>query len=271
MGSGYRTIHRERLHEDGAPIWQVQACPSKDPTRWSVWTGSGDGLVRIHCVEERQLQDGSSSGGSGSDDLSASALSIRCSHVLVGTQQPQNMEDTVVGCTQLSLVRNYVGEDDNAGDWVAASLDLTGRVRVWSVAPDDLMDDIASQQNQQQQQQQQPKPKRIVCLHDFAVENATGTVMAVCPPHAEGSLVLAVARFDGSVAVVATGLGTPKAKHIEAAGTVISVWGGNNSGSHHSGVCMSVAWHPTVPRLLAVGRRDGTGQSSYLGPNTGVS
>ena len=95
--------------------------------------------------------------------------------------------------------------------------------------------------------------------------------MAICPPHAEGCLVLAVARFDGSVAVVATGLGTPKAKQIEAAGTVISVWGGSNSGSHHSGVCMSMAWHPTVPRLLAVGRRDGTGQSSYLGPNTGVS
>ena len=216
-------------------MWQVQSSSSNTSAGlWSVWTASADGCVRTYRVKEKDIQD----------ELNASALTLVNTHVFLGASQvyPPPAASTLLGCSQVSMGRNYVGEDDMAGDFVVASLDLTGRVRVWTCSPDSLDTDDASENG----------PNRVKATHEFSVNGATGTVMALCPPNlsGQGNVIVAIAMLDGSVAMVATGLATPKAtKEASSAGTVVDHWG---SGS----IAMSLTWHPNQ-HVLVVGRKDG--------------
>lgn len=127
-----------------------------------------------------------------------------------------------------------------AGDLVVSSLDLTGRVKVWTCTNESL--DIVADAS----------PNRVKASHEFAVDGATGTVMALCPPNlsGQGNVIVAVAMLDGTVAMVATGRATPKAtKEPSVAGTILDKWG---SGS----IATSLAWHPNQ-HVLALGRKDG--------------
>ena len=127
-----------------------------------------------------------------------------------------------------------------AGDLVVTSLDITGRVRVWTCTRE-LLDTV-----------QEDAPTRVKADCEFTVEGATGTVMAPCPPNisGQGNVVVAVAMLDGTVAMIATGLVTPKAtKDPSPAGTILDKWG---TGS----IAMSLAWHPSQ-HILALGRKDG--------------
>lgn len=229
--SGYRSLHREQVGKE--PVWQVQSSSNNNgAAAWSMWTASADGCVRAYRVQEKDIQD----------ELNASALLLECTNVFLGaTQVFPPPTPAVIGCSQISICRNYVGEDDMAGDLVVASLDLTGRVRVWTCTPESL--DTDAQEN---------APSRIKATHEFSVEGATGTVMALCPPNlsGQGNVMVAIAMLDGTIAMVATGLATPKAtKEPSPAGTVLDKWG---SGS----IAMSLAWHPNQ-HILVVGRKDG--------------
>ena len=232
--SGYRNLHRQQVHEDGAPVWQAQPSVSKSGQDcWNVWTASGDGLARVYRVQEKAA----------SDDLDASALSLSCSHILLGKNQVSSKK-TILGCTQLSLTRNYVGDDDMAGDWIAASLDLSGRVRVWIVSPDNLSTTTSTAPE---------SPTQIRCNHEFVTGQTTGTLMAICPPRiaGDGNVCVALAQLDGTIAMVSTGIATPKAKNSPSEpGTVLETWGNGT-------VAMSMAWHPSE-HTLVVGRRNGT-------------
>ena len=259
--SGYRSLHRENIHQ--APIWDVEALRffgKSSSKSWSILTGSGDGLVRLHHVNEKVEHAVSS----GTDDLNASALALKCSHFFIGKNQvvvapgSDHSHPTVLGTSQCSAVRNYVGEDDMAGDVVVASLDLSGRVRVWTCPAEEL---IMADQDQQQQQQVPItiiEPKQIKALHEFVVTNATGTLLKLCPPKLTGNgpIMVAVALLDGSIVMVATGLVTPKSAPHDAtkeAGMILQYLGtSNNTGS----IAMSMAWHPNQA-ILAVGRKDG--------------
>jgi WD domain, G-beta repeat len=232
--SGYRNLHRESTHS-GAPIWNVEALRFRDDD-WAIASAAGDGLVRLHQVKEK---DGRVNDG----DLNAAALSFKLSHYFVGTNQvvPPPAEPTLLGATQISAVRNYVGDDETAGDIVLASLDLSGRVRVWTCP----VEDLAAHRDPDD-------AKQIKVQHEFVAENATGTIMSLCAPklNGNGDLLVAVALLDGSIAMITTGLATPKAKgEAKEAGTVVLSLG---SGS----IAMSLAWHPTNA-TLAVGRKDG--------------
>lgn len=210
------------------PLWQVQSSLLKETC--CIWTASADGCVRLYCVRKKGVQD----------ELNASALSLAHTHVFLGSSQAYPRPISVIGCSQLSLGRNYVGQDDNAGDLVAASLDLTGIVRIWTFPAEGLDATV------------EDDPKRVIASHEFTVEGATGTCMAICPPNlsGQGNVVMAVACMDGTFAIVATGLATPQTpKDTSPAGTVIDKWG---SGS----IAMSLAWHPSQ-NTLAVGRKDG--------------
>mmetsp|Transcript_18004 Transcript_18004/g.30680 ORF Transcript_18004/g.30680 Transcript_18004/m.30680 type:complete len:269 (-) Transcript_18004:62-868(-) len=128
-----------------------------------------------------------------------------------------------------------------AGDWIAVSLDLAGRVRVWTLPPDELTGNVPE------------SPTQNRCTHEFVTEKTTGTLMAICPPRiaGDGDVVVAMARLDGTIAMIATGISTPKAKKDPSEpGTVLDTWGNGT-------VAMSMAWHP-IQHTLAVGRRDGT-------------
>jgi WD40 repeat protein len=261
--SGYRNLHRESSHHNGAPIWNVQVLRfrreddnNSHDSCWAIASAAGDGLVRLHLVQEKN-KDVHHDNSNSNNDLNAAALSLQLSHYFVGTNQvvvvpttttttQEDSTTTLLGATQLSIVRNYVGDDEMAGDIVLASLDLSGRVRVWTCPVDDLMvvDHHRAPDN--------IDAKQIKVQHEFIVENATGTIMSLCAPklYGNGDLLVAVALLDGSIAMMTTGLATPKAKYeAKEAGIVMLSLG---SGS----IVMSLAWHPTKA-TLAVGRKDG--------------
>lgn len=184
------------------------------------------------------------------DVLDASACTCTCTHLLLGESQQQVPGDegsssyNAIGCSQVHLARNYVGDDDMAGDQLVVSMDLTGRIRIWTLPETMDEEDDANQSSTQQ---------TIRVAKEFSVENATGTCFQICPPKTigVGDVLLAVARLDGTVAIVTTGLATPKAtKEPQAAGQIVDVW--SKTGS----IAMSSDYHPSK-RSLAVGRQDG--------------
>lgn len=234
--SGYRNLHREQILTDEAPIWQIQACSfSKSTDEWSVMSAGADGIVRIFRIREKET----------SNDLDASALSMTCTHALLGTNQvfPPPSQN-LVGCSQCQVVRNYVGDDDMAGEIVILGLELTGRLRVWTLQDDEIAEtDARDSEN---------GPKQVRANGSVMLENATGTLMAATPPNltGNGDLTAAVACLDGSILIVALGMTTPGAnKEPSQIGSILSRWG---SGS----TPMSLCWHP-LKLTIAVGRKDG--------------
>lgn len=229
--SGYRSLHREQIHKNEPPIWQVKCFTATKSSGNMVLIASADGFVRICQVQEKQA----------SEDLDASAMSMSCTRVLLGINQVfVEPSETLLGCSQCQIIRNYTGDDTMSGEIVIVSIELTGRMRVWRFQEGELS--AEAEENQQS----------IRANDEILIENATGTIMEACPPKlsGEGDLTAAVACLDGSVAIVALGIVTPKCKKDpKPAGTIIDNWG---SGS----IAMSLSWHP-VNHVLAVGRMDG--------------
>jgi WD40 repeat protein len=247
--SGYRSLHRESV--GSYPIWQIATSPvltkttkpNKAPS-WRVWTACGDGLVRGYLVQEKTLE-------TQKDVLDASACTFVCTHVLLG--QSQELDDAsssmALGYSQIRLARNYVGDDDMAGDLLVVAMDLSGAIRIWSL-PEDMDEEIV---NGDQSSPSPTEPTPLKADQEFLVPNATGTCVQICPPKVSGvgDVSIAVACLDGTVAVVATGISTPKAtKDPTEVGTVMDVW--SKTGS----IAMSGDWHPSK-RNLAIGRQDG--------------
>ena len=198
------------------------------------------------------------------DVLDASALSMTCSHVLTGADGNTAGATTALGCTQVCVARNYVGEDDAAGDLIVASLDMAGTVRLWNIPEDE---DGATADTNNSSETASSQPKTLKADHEFKVENATGTLMMICPPRWTGpgkDVSVAVTCLDGTIVQVATGWLTPSRldgtansgddkakKQPTPAGTVIDRWG-----SRGSSIALSIASHPMASGI-AVGRQDG--------------
>ncbi len=230
--SGYRNLHRERMLDDEAPIWQVQAVLlSQLSDEWTMFVAAADGIVRVFRAREKEA----------SDDLDASALSLTCTHALLGAHQVfPPPSQTNIGCSQCQVVRNYIGDDTMAGTVVVVGLDFAGKIRVWTFPDDELSLEATD------------FPKQVRSQQEFVIDDATGTLMAVCPPKLSGSgdVLVAVACLDGNVAMVALGVATPNAKNEPSVA-------GSNLGSLGSGaIPLSLCWHPTE-RTIAVGRSDG--------------
>jgi WD40 repeat protein len=276
--SGYRSLHREAI--ESTAIWDVVTSPllttkrridkhlqnSSSVGNHRIWTASADGLVRSYRLEEKTMEEKQQS-----SVLDASAVSVTCTHVLLGKSQTttdsssssSNTAAAALGCTRLCVVRNYVGQDDAAGDLVVASLEMSGIVRIWSFS--ETLDDDYEYDDKH-------KKDLVPCLFEFQVENATGTVMMLCPPNVwtGHDLCVAVACLDGTIAQVATGIATPSSRIIEQQqqtsreptppGTILDRWG-----SQGSAIPLSIASHPMIP-VAAVGRQNG--QVDILTPST---
>lgn len=198
--SGYRTIHRERILPEDA-IWSVQMAKIDD-TRWRVFVGSSDGYLRMYKVTEKT--------NAADNALDASAVQIQCETLLLGLTQtvPDDATTTMqLGCTQVSTIRNYAGEDDSAGDLIVASLNLGGTVRIWDFSID--------------WESSQPT---IRCKSEFTVENATGTTLSLASPRIQKAqtVLMAIGCLDGTIALISTGISSPAAKKDpDEAGTVV--------------------------------------------------
>ena len=233
--SGYRSVHREQVLPEDTAIWSCQATPllQTKPTtvlskstagggggageQWRIWTASSDGVVRSYVAQSPSRATSTSN-----DTLQAAALQLRCTHILTGRSSTPSASS--LGCSVVHTVRNYAGEDTNAGDLVVASLDMAGMVRVWTF-PANWDENEEQQQMQQQQQQQQDTPEAtataavvqpltVACCAEFTVDNATGTTLQLASPRVQASpkdIVVAVGCLDGTIAIVSTGIATPNA------------------------------------------------------------
>jgi WD40 repeat protein len=208
---------------------------------WRIWAACGDGVVRGYLVLEKSLE-------TQQDVLDASACTCTCTHLLVG-QSHDAKATSNIGCSQVHLARNYVGCDEMAGDLLVTSMDLTGRIRLWllSETMDEYVESFTDGPNSNAQ------PLHVKPNQEFVVDNATGTCFQLLSPNITGvgDVLLAVARLDGTIAIVSTGITTPKtSKEPNPAGTILDVW------SKTGPITMSCDSHPSK-KQLAVGRQDG--------------
>lgn len=256
--SGYRSLHREKVGD--YPIWTASTSPllttkpslgvgPRAPPAWRVWAACGDGFVRGFWIQEKSLD---ATGSNGDDVLDASACSCTCTHVLGSPDSESSSAAAAIGCSQVALARNYVGDDTVAGDLLVVSMDLAGKVRIWQLP--ETMDDDALESSTSDAANP-TAPQHIAADQEFVVENATGTTLQICPPTVigVGDVKLAIPRLDGSVAIVATGIQTPKThakKTPTPAGSITDVW--SKAGS----IAMSTCWYPGHNSMVA-GRQDG--------------
>lgn len=259
--SGYRSIHRENI--GSFPIWQLVCSPVLSKNRvnaaacWRVWCCCGDGAVRGFLVIEKTLEQ--------KDTLDAAACNFILTHTLLGSsqqnnsssnpseqQQQENQEVSTIGCSQIQVVRNYVGDDDAAGDLIVVTLDLSGKIRIWVLSEemdDDLLleiDDVSSCRS---------SVSFPVIDQEFIIEGATGTCLKILPPnvYGVGDILLAVPCLDGTIALVATGLSTLKStKYKTEAGVIVERWSKNATNS----IALCGSFHPKK-KSFAVGRQDG--------------
>eukprot|EP00536_Pseudo-nitzschia_multiseries_P009143 jgi/Psemu1/297162/fgenesh1_pm.250_\ len=269
---GYRSFHRERL--GSFPIWQVATSPvlrtgansngrsARSHQSWRVWVACGDGVVRGYLVVEKTLETQQK------DALDAANCRCVLTHVLLGASQQElcpilqvigeeegGKKLTALGCSQVQVARNYVGEDDVAGDLIVVSSDLSGKIRIW-LLPEDMDNELSiGDEDKDNQPATAATPEAI---GEFSIENATGTCIKIMPPNVSGvgDVLLAVPCLDGTIAIVATGLSTPNSysnsKHDPtAAGVVVDRWS-----RAASSIALSAAWHPSK-KDLALGRQDG--------------
>mmetsp|Transcript_26899 Transcript_26899/g.41187 ORF Transcript_26899/g.41187 Transcript_26899/m.41187 type:complete len:407 (-) Transcript_26899:38-1258(-) len=256
--SGYRTIHREQVSSESAPLWQVQSTTtvsslqqqqqihqSNGGSSWRIWTASGDGKVYSYQVQEKKVDSTKKD-----DELNAASMILVPTHALLGPTQTMAPMKTALGCTQVSIQRNYVGEDTAAGDYCIASMELSGRVRVWTIHQDL---DKSNKSPPPPQDSESPKMEQIVSDHEFHVPSSSGTTLTICPPQlfGHGNVMVAVGCVDdGSIQLVSTGIVTPQCtKEPDPPGQILQSWGGG-------AVPTRMAWHPTECQL-AVGRMDG--------------
>ena len=273
--SGYRSIHRETI--GSFPIWKIASSPvlttgssnaNNGASTWRIWIACGDGIVRGYLIVEKSLNTKTNA-------LDAAACNVVLTHVLLG--ESQNMpsaeqqevvdEMSCIGCSHVQVARNYTGDDDAAGDLIIVSSDLSGKIRIW-VLPEDMDNelpriDVSSSDSSTAANNSvsdddgddcADKPASPKIAQEFCIENATGTCVKIMPPNVSGvgDIFLAVPCLDGTIAIVATGLSTPKStKDPIAAGSIVERWS-KALGS----IGLSGDFH-SKNKAFAVGRQDG--------------
>jgi len=281
--SGYRTLHRHEIRshpqskeeeKEGnlEPTWSVCFSPcnqthlqsrmvttSSDSTApLRLLTSSADGIIRAYAIIDK-------SSISNKDVLDASALSMKLDQVLLSkanmTYPPSSEVSNLglsLGCAALTVIRNYVGDDDRAGGELSAAVRLDGHISVWLrdeqplYASNDSTDDSNLNSD----------VDVVRPNFEFCIKNSTGTSILLIPPQLTGysahGVIMMVGCLDGSVAFVCTGVGIPDIRKgndtskASESGMVLDNVGSGNS------IPMSLALHPTAFLTFAVGRKNGT-------------
>ena len=273
--SGYRTLHRinpEPQSKD--PLFHVQFSPCRpaqnDASLRLLTTGASN-KINIYSLRERK--------DTGENSLDATPLIVGCNECLVPSDFDIGTPNKcALGYGSLDVARNYCGADTLAGQEVVVASQLGGRVGVWirldrGKKDPDLAPSITTQDEM----------TYITPDVEFEVPNATGTTLAIRPPilanyysKHEKDIIVAFGSADGSVILCRLGIYaakpgesatssgvvgdsssntddlTIKVKSGSTPGEVVATVGGGHS------CVLSLVWHPTIPNMFAVGRKDGT-------------
>ena len=298
--SGYRTVHRiVQPTESGdagdsslrPPLWRVRFSPcrtSGDSQQRVIASGSSD-YIQCYSIKDRTSKDVESD-----SVLDASALSVEPTDRLVSNRHRQDDSKLSLGYAALDVARNYVGEDDLAGNEIIAASQLGGRVSIWVRLDPALVERGVTVADDLANLSLESDGINYVKPHaEFTVDAATGTTLAMRPPSLgnyyskrENDVLVAVGCADGAVLLCKSGVqaarpgdsGTSGKAVVgdssSTSGESISIRSGSEVGEvvatiggGHAPV-LSIAFHPSVPNAIAVGRKDGTvdiySQSSSL-------
>lgn len=292
----WSTVCTNDLTTVGSSIQNPTRTPLATATtsaKWMIWvTGSEGGhSVRSLTVHETSLAEKQ-------DRLEASALRLEWTqHCLddeesaISPSAPAGENNTTttpttsacLGGSCLSSIRNYTGEDRNAGDCLLLSLDLASVVRLWNL----------SRADSGRSHSGEDAPHRPPLLGRFSVESSTGTTAVLLPPRLalrgdpqsplEKVVVVAMGCLDGTVALVSTGVPIFNPHHQNKSNSSGNMSKGSNpnmppGGSvvetfgspHHGGggdissntfsaadVPLALEWNPAIPQTLAAGHGNG--------------
>jgi WD40 repeat protein len=277
--SGYRTIHRhvissqtadndpaEDLESTRTPIWSTSLSPCNQThvqTRNSInsqtfaplrlLTSSADGFVRAFSITDKLS-------GLNKEALDASALSMKMEQILLPKScmtYPLSKEEIdnelYLGISTISSTRNYLGEDTKAGGEVSAAIRLDGQVSVWKRDEQPIYPESNAEKEQE--------VEIVKPIHEFKVQNATGTTLLLIPPQLSGyskyGVVMMVGCLDGSVVFMCTGVGIPDIKKGNDASKAGEP--GMFLDKVGSGSCpVSLAIQSKAYLTFAVGRKNGT-------------
>jgi WD40 repeat protein len=289
--SGYRALHRHTETPTGTtttttseqeaaptsyqpcPVFAVQFSPCNQthhtqrsataattapPSR--ILASSADGFIRCYKITDKSAK---------ADVLDASALSMTLDQVMLQSSNdvyPKSMEECQIslGSTALSVIRNYLGEDPNAGGEITASMRLDGHVSILKREEQPVYSEGDADADVDADVGMQGDCEVEVVIPDieFHVKGATGTTMMLLPPQLTGfsrhGIVMMVGMLDGSVSFICSGVGIPDsrkgndASKFSEQGLVLDSVGSGNS------IPLSLAVHPRHHLTFAVGRKDGT-------------
>lgn len=228
---------------------------AQPPSR--ILSSSADGIVRAYKITDKCNT---------ADVLDASALTMKLEQVLLQSENdtyPKSANDCSVrlGSVALSVIRNYLGEDANAGGEVTASLRLDGHVSIYKRDEQPVYPEKDGDMKIQDGNDAQVLKPDV----EFLIKGATGTTMQLLSPQTTGysrhGVVMMVGMLDGSVSFLCTGVGIPDSRKgnndddntkFSEKGQVLDSVGAGNS------IPLSMAVNPRHHLTFAVGRKDGT-------------
>ena len=290
--SGYRTLHRiEPPENDEAPprlpIWRVRfsSCRSylNHPHSLRLLAAGASSTIQCFSLADRTNKDPDSNNA-----LDASVICVERTDSLVCKDQCSVARDPLtLGFAALDVARNYCGADPVAGNEVVAASQLGGKVCLWcfldpaSIDKGATMADTATHTDVGNGTER----KRLIQPHvEFSINLATGTTLAIRPPALENyyskketDILVALGCANGAVILCKSGILAARSFECAGLSSTSSIVGDSSSssgepvkilsnsipgeivsttGDGHACV-MSLAFHPTVPNTLVVGRKDG--------------
>ena len=227
--SGYRTLLRERVGEEGVPVWRIKCCSlsKEEDVTCHVVASCGDGTIRVYQL--------------GRNDDTMNPWSMTCVQIISGKMKKHYPE--LCSCSGIDLLRNYNGQDEWGGHIILGTLRLDGHIMFYTSEDgendnDELFEPITDS--------------------SWRVEMATGTIFKlVLLQHFVG---VWIGTLEHTLELYSTGISTPPNHQnnstIPPAGTLLhTITAPPNSGG--SCIVSSVATCPKTNNM-AIGRSNGS-------------
>ena len=229
--SGYRTLLRERVGEEGVPVWRIKCCSlsKEEDITCHVVASCGDGTIRVYELGRRS-----------SDDMNP--WSITCVQSITGKINKQYPE--LCSSSGMDLLRNYNGQDEWGGHIILGTVRFDGHIMFYTSTEGSENDNS---------ELFVPLPES-----SWRVEMATGTIFKlVLLQHFVG---VWIGTLEHTLELYSTGISTPPHHQtnstIPPAGTLLhTITAPPNS--RGSSIVSSIATCPKTNNM-AIGRSNGS-------------